>query len=256
MGTERNLPTRGGAGGGPREDGVLPWVRMLRLWALTSALCALASLPASSAFSVRELEVHGARALDPQRLLASAGLAPGVPLASVDPQHVRRRLLRWPWVEEAQVEVRWPSRVVVRVWERTPRAVLRLQDHTQVLVDGGGVVLERTSRPWNLPVVFAPALPWVLPGEAVPSTGVVQLVAELAALPEGERAQIRWARWLPGGDYAVGTQQGLVVRVSAGDLAWGLRAAREVARALHVRGVRAAVVDVRFRDRAVVQPAP
>lgn len=231
-------------------------MRVLRLWVLTSVLSAVFSLPASSALSVREIEVHGVRALDPRRLLVLAGLAPGTPLVSVNPESIRRRLLRWPWVKEARVEVRWPSRVVVWVRERTPRAVLRLPEGTHVLVDEAGVVLQRTLSSGDLPLVLAPAVPWVQPGEVVPSAGVVQLVAELAALPAGERARLRWVRWLPTGDYVVGTRGGLVVRTAAGDLAWGLRTAREVARALQNRGVQARVVDVRFQDRAVVQPVP
>lgn len=229
---------------------------MLRLWVLTSALSAVFSLPASSAFSVREVEVHGVRAMDPQRLLVLAGLAPGIPLVSVNPESIRRRLLRSPWVKEAQVEVRWPSRVVVQVWERTPQAVLRLPKGTHVLVDDAGVALGRTLSQGNLPLVLAPAVPWVQPGEVVPSAGVVQLVAELASLPADERAQLRWVRLSPAGDYVAGTRGGLVVRLAAGQLAWGLRTAREVARALQNRGVKAGVVDVRFRERAVVQPVP
>lgn len=231
------------------------WERVLRLWAVTAACCAVASLPASSAFSVRELVVQGTRSLGPEAVARAAGVEPGVPLAAVDPERVRRRLLRLPRVGEASVEVRWPSRVVVRVRERTPSAVLRLADGTEAVVDREGVALERGSAP-GLPVVLGPAVPWVQLGAAVPAAGLVRLVAELADLPEPERVQVRWARWLGTGDYAVGTQDGLVVRVRAGRLRWGLRTAREVVEALEPRGVRASVVDLRFGDRAVVQPAP
>ena len=242
--------------GGSREESLHTWIRILRVWLVTSLACALASFPNSSAFSVQEVEVEGTQALDPHGVAAAAGLAPGKPWASVDPQEVQRRLRWLPRVREAQVEVRWPSRVLIRVRERVPRAVLRLPDGSQVLVDEAGVALERVPQNPGLPVVLSPALPWIRLGEVVPATGVVRLVAEVAALPERELAQLVWARWLPTGDYTVGTRRGLVARVVEGQLAQGLRTAQEVARALRRRGVQVAVVDVRFRGRAVVQPAP
>lgn len=256
-------PGRCSSGSGPPEEvgtgleeSLSTWTRVLRVWLVTSLVCAVASFPNSSAFSVQEVEVQGAQALDPQALMAAAELAPGRPLASLDPQEARRLLLRLPRVREAQVELRWPSRVLIRVRERVPRAVLRLPDGAHVLVDEAGVALERVHRDPGLPVVLSPALPWVRPGEVVPAAGVARLVAEVAALPERELAQILWARWLPTGDYTVGTRHGLVARVAEGQLAWGLQTAREVARSLRRRGVQVAVVDVRFRGRAVVQPAP
>jgi cell division protein FtsQ len=240
-----------------RADGTAPvtLVRLLRLWAVVAAGCAVASFPASSAFSVREVVVRGTRALDPDTVVRAAGLGPGIPLSAVDPGRVRQHLLRVARVWEAWVEVRWPHRVEVRVQERTPVAVLRLADGAEAVVDGEAVVLERGGAP-GLPVVLGPALPWVQLGEPVPAAGVVRLVAELADLPDPDRSQVRWARWLDPGDYTVGTREGLVARVRAGQLRWGLRAAQEVLRTLAARGVRAAVVDLRFGDRAVVQPAP
>ncbi len=230
------------------------WLRVVRLWAATTALCAVASLPGSSVFSVRDVDVVGASPAKVHVLRETAGLRPGMPLAAVRPEEVGRRLRRLAWVREAQVEVVWPGRVVVRVAERTPQAVVKLPDGAQVLVDREGVALQRTPSTPALPVVLAPPLPWVQLGEVVPAEGVVQLVGELASLPERERARLRWLRWQEGGDYVVGTRDGWVARVASGQLLRGLQTAREVAGALGRRGIQVAVVDVRFKDRAVVQP--
>lgn len=232
------------------------WIRLLRLWAATAAACAVVSFPTSSVFSLRQVEVRGALTLDPQALVRAAGLELGSPLASVDPERVRRELLRLPRVRQARVEVQWPSRVVVWVQERKPLAVLRLPDRTQAAVDGEAVVLDRGGQEEGLPVILIPAVPWLRPGEVVPAAPVVGLVAELAALPEAERRRVRWVRWLATGDYAVGGWDGVVARVAAGQLQQGLRRAQRVREALRARGVRPAVVDVRFRERAVVEPAP
>jgi cell division protein FtsQ len=216
--------------------------------------CAVLSLPNSSAFSLQEVEVHGTRLLDARAVARAGGLEVGMPLASVDPDRVRQRLLRLPRVRDARVQVRWPSQVWVWVEERTPQAVLRLPDGAEVLVDEDGVVLDGAAQ--GLPVVLGPQVRWLQPGEAVPAAEVVGLVEELAALPEPDRREVAWARPVATGDVTVGTRDGLVVRAAAGQLAKGLRTAREVARALRARGVRAAVVDVRYAERAVVQPAP
>ncbi|MCS7236313.1 MAG: FtsQ-type POTRA domain-containing protein [Armatimonadota bacterium] len=236
------------------DPGPFPWARLLRLWAAVAGTCAVLSFPSSAAFSLQEVEVHGARRLDARELARAGGLEVGMPLASVDPDRVRRRLLRLPRVRDAWVQARWPSRVRVWVDERTPQAVLRLPDGTEVLVDEDGVVLDGAAQ--GLPVVLGPKVRWLQPGEAVPAPEVVRLVRELAALPDPDRQQVAWARPLATGDVTVGTRDGLVVRAAAGRLGKGLRTAREVAQALWARGVRAGVVDVRYADRAVVQPAP
>ncbi|MER3456792.1 MAG: hypothetical protein C4303_08705 [candidate division GAL15 bacterium] len=233
-----------------------PWRKVLAVWAAASAVSAVASLPGSYAFSVRQVAVSGAQTVPVAALLEASGVVPGVPLATVNPQALRRQLLRHPRVRDAQVEVRWPDAVRVRVWERTPFSVLRLADGAQALLDAQAVVLQRSGKPQELPVILHPSVPWLQPGSRVPAEEVVRVVEELASLPEAERHWVAWVRWLPTGDLVVGTREGFAVRCPVGQLLRGLRTARAVVRTLRARGVQPAVVDLRFGRWAVVQPAP
>lgn len=230
--------------------------RLLRLGVTLSLVAAAVSGTSSSAFSVRRVEVYGARALSEDQVRSSSGVRVGQPLVTVDPEAVRRRLQSVPQVEDARVEVVWPDRVVLRVTERRPVAALRVGAQAYVPLDPKGVALARWADPGGLVVISGLHLPWTRPGEAVPSEPARAVAAELARLAHGVRGGVRSVTVERSGDYAVRTASGLVVRVAPGELERGLALAREVVAALRARGVEPAVVDLRFGERVVVRPAP
>ncbi|MGE5570538.1 MAG: cell division protein FtsQ/DivIB [Rhodospirillales bacterium] len=76
----------------------------------------------------------------------------------------RRALMRIDWVRDASVSRRWPNRVDVRIYERTPVAFAMLPQsrdasgtvlYEAALVDGEGVILTPPPRArFNLPVLY------------------------------------------------------------------------------------------------------
>lgn len=229
--------------------------RLLRLGVVLSFVAAAVSVAESSAFSVRRVEVRGTETLSEEHVRSSSGVRTGQPLVAVDPQAVRRRLLSVPQIAQAWVDVVWPDRVVLRVTERRPVAALRV-GKAYVPVDSEGVVLGWWQDPGGLPVLSGPRLPWIRPGETVPYEPVRALLVELAELPPAVRRGIRSVAVERSGDYAVRTSSGPVVRVTPGEVRRGLALAEEVTAALRARGVEPALVDMRFGERVVVQPAP
>jgi cell division protein FtsQ len=229
--------------------------RLLRLGVVLSLVAAAVSVAESSAFSVRRVEVYGARALSEEAVRSSSGVRIGQPLVAVDPQAVRRRLLSVPQIAQAWVDVVWPDRVVLRVTERRPVATLRV-GKAYVPVDSEGVVLGWWQDAGGLPVLSGRRPPWTRPGETVPSEPLRAAVEELAALPAAVRRGIRSVTVERSGDYAVRTGSGLLVRVAPGELERSLALAEEVVAGLRARGVEPAVVDLRFGERVVVRPAP
>lgn len=78
-------------------------------------------------FAVREVVVRGNRRLAPDDIRRIAGVEPGISVWDVDDRRAEARLLEDPWVRWAQVRRHLPHRVVVRVREARPAAILALE---------------------------------------------------------------------------------------------------------------------------------
>ncbi len=226
------------------------WVRSLRFSAVMCTLAAAFSFPTSSAFSVRHVLVLGNHALLEAEILRLAQLAPGTPLAQVDPEAVAQRLLINPRIRTAHVSIRFPDTVVLHVTERHP-VVLVVTELEGWTVDEEGVVVGDRDE-GLLPLLVEIPLPAVRPGARIPSERVRRVVRALAALPRG---RILLARLDAEGDLYVQLVLGPWVRLrSEDDLVARLQIAEAVVRSLGQRGVVVASVDLRFRDQAVVRP--
>ncbi len=79
-------------------------------------------------FSLRDVRIEGAEHRTREHYLAAAGLEKGRNILALDLADVRRRLLAEPWVEEAMVVRRLPSRIDVTVREREPLAIVALDE--------------------------------------------------------------------------------------------------------------------------------
>jgi cell division protein FtsQ len=78
-------------------------------------------------FAVQEVAVHGNRRLAPDRIRRIAGVEPGVSVWDVESQRAEARLLEEPWVRSATVRRHLPHRVVIRVREERPAAILAVE---------------------------------------------------------------------------------------------------------------------------------
>ncbi|MGB0678627.1 MAG: cell division protein FtsQ/DivIB [Polyangiales bacterium] len=105
------------------------------------------------AFSLRQLRIEGAKQLSEAAVLRQAQVARGHNLFSFDPAAVRRRLEAHPWVVQATVERRLPSRL--RIALREHRAVAVLAWAAPRLLNAAGYPFKTlaTGDPIDLPWV-------------------------------------------------------------------------------------------------------
>jgi cell division protein FtsQ len=75
-------------------------------------------------FAVREVVVRGQVRLAPDRIRRAAGIEPGMSVWAVDRAAAEARLRREPWIRTVRVERQLPHRVVIRVREERPVAIL------------------------------------------------------------------------------------------------------------------------------------
>lgn len=86
-----------------------------------------------SYFTVREVVVRGNRHLVPDAVRRLAGVEPGVGIWAVDCARAERSLEGVAWVRAARVWRELPDRVVIRVREERPTAIIALSDAAPAL---------------------------------------------------------------------------------------------------------------------------
>ena len=84
-------------------------------------------------FTVHEVVVHGNRHLAPDAIRRLASIEPGVGIWAVDCARAERSLEGVPWVRTARVWRELPDRIVIRVREERPAAIVALSDAAPAL---------------------------------------------------------------------------------------------------------------------------
>lgn len=134
------------------------------LFRLLSGLALLASAPSlvffghrffstSDLFAIHEITISGISRVSEREVIAKIGIAPGDNLFLADTKEAEARLASLPWIERAEVRLRFPQGLEVEVLERVPRALVDL-GHLY-LADERGNIFKRAmpSDPLDLPVI-------------------------------------------------------------------------------------------------------
>lgn len=139
-------------------------------WRAMSALLTLALLGAgafvfsSELFVVRSAEVGGVRYVPVAEVFTQSGIA-GRHILTIDPRDVESLLETSPSLDDAEVVIQWPARVIIRVREREP-ALIWQQGENRYWVDlNGHLMIERRDLPTLLRVINeGEAIPFQCPG--------------------------------------------------------------------------------------------
>ena len=137
-------------------------------------------------FKVTGVEIVGQHRMDSNTIRAVALDQPSLAMPLVDLAGTRDRLMRYGWVEDAQVSRRLPDTLLVTIKERTPAAIW--QDNGQLtLIDASGALLD----PVNPNAM--PDLPLVIgPGADRQEAGYQKLLAAAPAL----KPRVTAATWV------------------------------------------------------------
>jgi cell division protein FtsQ len=139
-----------------KQRKVIPWRRLLigALWgtmALGSltmivavAYYAAQMLFASDYFKVEQIRVEDNRRISREEILALSDIHPGTNIFELDLGRIGTRIEENPWIASAKVRRMFPNQLVIRVAERTPRAIVCL-DYLYYL-DASGQIFKRLER--------------------------------------------------------------------------------------------------------------
>lgn len=202
---------------------------------------------------VKHTRITGNARIPEEKLLARLQLPADARLPGVDLEAVSRSVLTHPWVERVSVRRLYPSTLSIRVWERTPRAVLL--DHSgnpRLMVDAEGMVLGRPDE-------NAERLPHL---SGIPTKGKVE-GDRVDALQVEMGLEVARAFDRPGSRVDVADPRdpllladGMRIRVgSEGGYAWRLERLTKLRDELHRMGGKGGTeVDLRYDDRVVARP--
>ncbi len=97
-------------------------------------------------FRLTEVAVSGNRMTRERKIVEITGLRQGVNLLRFDTQAAELRAKELAWVDRVDIKVAWPTRVMVRVWEHQPLALVNLagdEGSHLCYIDGAGEVFTR-----------------------------------------------------------------------------------------------------------------
>ena len=144
------------------------------------ALCALAGFAGytfanSSFFDISEIAITGNRTVSRDEIISLAKIRYGTNILRCSGSQVAQRLKVQPYIESAEVSRVFPSKIEIRVKERTPMALINADDRYFILDENGYCLTEvgvATAESWVLPGIRCnPRVASLTPGERSDDTG-------------------------------------------------------------------------------------
>ncbi len=270
--TPRGTRSAGSARSTRTASGGRPWDRrrisiLLSACALAAAMCfavPMASRWARSEenFPLSQVVVEGNRVLTSDEVVEISGLTLGTNLLSVRIAEVEERVTESPRIVRARAQRLLPDRIVIRLVEREPAALVMREDEGCLEVTEDGLVLPPVERTPNVDVpVIVGAFGPVEPGARTESEELKGLLALLTLAKEITPAlwsDISELKIAPGSGLVIYTvADGAEIRIGSGALnVHDLRRLARVLEDLRAKEWEVESIDLRFKDQVVVRPKP
>jgi len=118
------------------------------------------AIVADAGFDIAKLHLAGNVHTAPVTIQAALGFEPGQSIFTADLPAARARLLRLPWVAEAEVWRRYPDDIGVRIVEKQPFARYQSPKGLYVVERSGGLITDKDLGPFqNLPLLAGDGAP-------------------------------------------------------------------------------------------------
>jgi cell division protein FtsQ len=145
--------------------------------AVATTNATLAALIHDAGFGISAVNIDGNVRTPPESITAALGFEPDQSIFSADLITARQRLLRLPWVADAQVLRRYPDAITVSLIEKLPYALWRTTDGRVFAVERNGRLITDSG------VEQFVKLPHLI-GDAAPQNAaeIVEAVAQVRAI--------------------------------------------------------------------------
>jgi cell division protein FtsQ len=111
-------------------------------------------------FGISQVHIVGNARTPQESIMAALGLQPGQPIFAADLFAARARLLRLPWVKEAEVRRRYPDDIGVTVVEKQPFARWQIGERIYVVERDGRPITDQNAAAFvKLPLLVGDGAP-------------------------------------------------------------------------------------------------
>jgi cell division protein FtsQ len=114
---------------------------------------------AAAGFAVRDVPITGNERTSSETVHAALGAETGRPIFAIDPDAARRRLLKLPWIADAEVRRQYPDTIAVRLVEKRPFAVWRRGGELVIIERSGAVITKDGAGAFRLPLLIGTGAP-------------------------------------------------------------------------------------------------
>jgi len=229
-------------------------------WLVTlSALFALCAVIAagvylarkSSFFGLDEIVVLGNKRFSEKEIADLMGVRMGQNLFALSSERAASRLMASPWIRDARIRKEIPRRLLVRVEEAVPVALLKGKSGL-ALVDGRGNELEKLR---GEPVSFLPVIvsPQGDRGQAFQSALNLAAVMKDSGLA-AEKSHVEIYGFEKGAEEIAVKMDGFEVKFGEGRYRDKLAMLTDLSGEVQKRAIEVDYIDLRFADRVIVKP--
>jgi len=202
-------------------------------------------------FPVREIVFSGNSHISDAELKSLANIRSGEGLLGISSKGIAERLSQCAWIRSASVRKEFPDKLLVRVHEATPFAILDKKGQT-FLIDERGVILEKITAdavPF-LPIIIAD--PVRMPDAFAEALRLAGVLKDKKSATERGRVEVI-ANGKGPEDLAV-VIDSVVIKVGQGDYEQKLDRLFSLEDEIKKRAITVDYVDLRFANRVVVKP--
>lgn len=225
----------------------------LRLSCLLTASCILIVgtflLYRQSFFPIKEVVFYGNKHLSEEEMKGLMGLRGNEDLMHIECNVLAGRLLRSPWIKSVKIRKQYPHRLIIKIIEAEPFALLETGDKV-FIIDEEGRKLDKLK---GESAQFLPVISHT--GSINPSTfseavSLIKAVADIGM--SGKQLKITGVDSMK--DNLIMELDGTVVRIGDGQYDEKLTRFLELESEIKKRWETVAYIDLRFANRVVVKP--
>lgn len=225
--------------------------KLLSVVLLTFVLLAAGDL----LFKVRQVEISGAEQLEREKIMQIAGVEVGGSTLVLSFQDAEKKLLNYSLIREAEVQIAWPARVVIKINERRPAASILYDGQLWAVDEQGTVLFSEDKLLWGFPLLTGLVEEPPAPGNPVTKSGrrLEALKLILQALNEAPGLEVAEINLSDPDSLMLYTTGGLQVLLGEAEKL-ALKLKLLCSSMPYLTGKRELFVDLRLGDRLVVLP--
>jgi cell division protein FtsQ len=216
---------------------------------LVVAVIYFVSSAVKSVFHVRDVVITGNEHLTDDELKSMAGLGRDENLIKVSSRTISSKMMESPWIRSVAVRKEYPDRILIRIREAEPFALLDMKGKL-FIVDDRGTMLEKLK---DIAIPFLPVIssnPYREKEAFLEAISLAKAIKDTGLLYRNDHIEIISHKPQ---EMSVNID-GMVVKVGAGEYEDKLARLTEIEEEIKNRNIAVDYIDLRFANRVLVSP--